>query len=137
MCRARLGSADMSRCPSISLVALSVFAFAILPVAADDADDFKLCDNSIKNSDEGIPACTRLLGPGHEGANVAAVYLQRGNAWYAKGDYDSAIADYTEAINRQPNFIDAYTNRGRAWFKRGNFDRANKDFSDAIRLNPK
>ena len=105
--------------------------------AADNAEDFRLCDRSTKNPDEGIPACTRLLEPGRAGVNVAAVYLQRGNAWFAKGDYDSAIADYGEAINRSPKFVDAYQNRGRAFFKPGDFDRADKDFSEAIRLNPK
>jgi uncharacterized caspase-like protein len=102
-----------------------------------ETNDFQLCNNSTKNLDEGIPACTRLLGSGRSGANLAAVYLQRGNAWYVKGDYDGAIADYNEAINRNPQFTDAYLNRGRAWFKRGDFSHATKDFSQAVRLDPK
>jgi tetratricopeptide (TPR) repeat protein len=126
----------MSRWPAIFVVGLAFFTFAIFPAAADD-DDFKLCDNSIKNADEGIPACTRLLEAGRAGTKSPTVYLQRGNGWYAKEDYDSAISDYNEAINRNPNFVDAFTNRGVAWFKRGDFDRAIKDFRDAIRLDPK
>jgi tetratricopeptide (TPR) repeat protein len=127
----------MSRWLSISFFGVAFFTFAILPAAADDADDFKLCDNSSKNADEGIPACTRLLEAGRVGMNVPAVYLQRGNGWYAKEDYDRAISNYNEAIDRNPSFVDAFMNRGLAWFQRGYFDRASKDFSDVIRLDPK
>jgi uncharacterized caspase-like protein/regulator of sirC expression with transglutaminase-like and TPR domain len=123
---------------SASLAGLAMAIWAANPTsAADNSEDFRLCDRSMMSPDEAIPACTRLLEPGRSGVNVTAVYLQRGNAWFAKADYDSAIADYGQAINRNPKFIDGYQNRGRAFFKRGDFDRANKDFSEAIRLDPK
>jgi tetratricopeptide (TPR) repeat protein len=122
---------------SACLLGVAVVLLGAGPNSPEPAEDFRLCDSSTKSPDNGIPACTRLLEPGRSGVNVAAVYLQRGNAWFAKGDYDSAITDYGEAINRNPKFIDAYQNRGRALFKRGDFDRANKDFSEAIRLNPR
>src|SRR5262249_39662668 len=103
--------------------------------AADETEDLsKLCDNARKSPEAGIPACTRLLDPKRTGVNIAAVYLQRGNAWFALGNYDSAITDYSNAVNVNPRFIDAYLNRGQAWFKKGDFDRAIKEFGEAIRL---
>jgi tetratricopeptide (TPR) repeat protein len=105
-------------------------------IAAGDADDSTLCNNSVKDPDAGIAACTRLENSGPKGAS-AEVYKNRGNAWYVRTNYDAAISDYDKAINRNPRFTDAYHDRGLAWFKRGDFERAVKDFSDAIRLDPK
>ena len=33
-------------------------------------------------------------------------YVNRGNAWQEKGDYDKAIADYNQAIRLEPNNAD-------------------------------
>ena len=35
-----------------------------------------------------------------------------GIAYGDKGDYDRAIADYDQAIQLKPDFVDAYNNRG-------------------------
>ena len=64
-------------------------------------------------------------------------YNNRGNAYQAKGDYDRAIADYTEAIRLDPKFADAYYERGAAYSAKGDYDRAIADYTEAIRLNPK
>ena len=53
-----------------------------------------------------------------------------------KGDYDQAIADYTEAIRLNPEYAEAYCNRGVAYWEKGNDDKAIADFTEAIRLNP-
>ena len=42
----------------------------------------------------------------------AAGYLSRGNARWQKGDLEGAIADYTKAIELDPNSADGYYNRG-------------------------
>lgn len=101
---------------------------------APAADDFALCDISSREPDEGIPACTRLLEPGREGVNIPAAYNNRGNAWVRKGMYDSAIDDFTAAIQRNPNYAEAYKNRGLAWKQNGDFDRAIADLNQALRL---
>ena len=38
-----------------------------------------------------------------------------------KGDYDSAISDFTKAIQLNPQHADAYTGRGNAYDKKGNW----------------
>ena len=42
-------------------------------------------------------------------------YDDRGNAWYAKEEYDKAIADYDQAIALDPKFAMAYNRRAWLW----------------------
>ena len=60
----------------------------------------------------------------------------RGIAWFTKGDYDHAIADYSQAIQLDPNLAAAYNNRGDAWRAKGDFVHATADFDRAIKLSP-
>jgi tetratricopeptide (TPR) repeat protein len=74
---------------------------------------------------------SKLL-PGQPG-----VYFVNGNAWYDKGEYDKAIADYGEAIRLDPKFAMAYNNRGLAWSAKQAYDQAIADYDKAIDLDPK
>jgi len=66
----------------------------------------------------------------------AESYLKRGAAYYEKGEYDSAIADYTKAMELDPNLAEAYGNRGNAYAELDQLEQANKDYDEAIRLDP-
>lgn len=79
-----------------------------------------------------------------------AVYYttERGRDWYSKGEYDKAIAEFTEAIRliqviRTPDAgriiatAALYANRGDAWREKGNCDKAIADFNQALAINPK
>ncbi|MBK9165738.1 MAG: tetratricopeptide repeat protein [Acidobacteria bacterium] len=44
---------------------------------------------------------------------TAEEYFNRGTAHYNKADYNSAIADYTQAIRLKPDYASAYNRRGR------------------------
>jgi tetratricopeptide (TPR) repeat protein len=74
--------------------------------------------------------------PAQSDLQLAAVYFNSGNDYYAKGDYDRAIADYNEAIRLNPNDDYAYNNRGNAYHAKGDYDRAIADCNEALRLNP-
>src|SRR5262249_9688760 len=50
--------------------------------------------------------------------------------------YDHAIADYDEALKRDPKFTLAYNNRGAAYEAKGDLERAIADLEQAIRLDP-
>ena len=53
------------------------------------------------------------------------------------GDLDGAIADYTKAIELDPNDLDSHNNRGLARQAKGDFDGAIADHTKAIELNPR
>jgi tetratricopeptide (TPR) repeat protein len=55
---------------------------------------------------------------------------------FDKGDYDGAIADFTEVIRLIPNYVYAYKQRGVAYSRKGDYDRAIADFEAALRINP-
>lgn len=61
-------------------------------------------------------------------------FYYRGDAWYAKQDYDHAIADYTEVIRLSPEFPSGFGQRGNAWFSKQDYDHAIADYTEAIRL---
>jgi len=63
-------------------------------------------------------------------------YFARGGDLKCTGGTDEAIADYTEALRLNPNFVDAYVNRGLAWSSEGEDDKAIADLTQAIRLSP-
>jgi tetratricopeptide (TPR) repeat protein len=53
-----------------------------------------------------------------------------------KGDYDSAIADYSQAIRLDPDDAWAYYNRGGAYYYKGDYRRARMDWEQALRIDP-
>ena len=54
-------------------------------------------------------------------------YLNRGNAYFNKGDHDRAIADYTEAIRLDPKYANAYGRSRQQPTGKGDHDRAIAD----------
>ena len=64
------------------------------------------------------------------------VYLNRGDAFLGKGNYDFAIEAYDKAIELKPDFAVAYSNRGQAYAKKGDYPRAVANYDTAIGLNP-
>jgi tetratricopeptide (TPR) repeat protein len=67
---------------------------------------------------------------------TAGTFFDRGSLFLDRGDYDNAIAVYTDGIRLDPNYADAYYNRGNAYSDKGDYDRAIADFTQAIRLYP-
>jgi tetratricopeptide (TPR) repeat protein len=45
----------------------------------------------------------------------ATAYNNRGSCYGAKGAYDKAIADFSEAIRLDPKYARAYSNRAQAY----------------------
>ena len=57
-----------------------------------------------------------------------------GNAHYDQGDFDAAIARYTESVDLDPSFSMGYNNRGLARAQKGDLDGAIADYDASIAL---
>ena len=67
---------------------------------------------------------------------VLANAYSAGNSLLGKGEYDKAIAAFSDAIHVDPNQARAYYGRGLALGATRKFDEAIADYSEAIRLDP-
>ncbi len=63
-------------------------------------------------------------------------FHDRGNRHSRNGSYESAIADYSKAIEMDPGFAEAHYNRGFSFYELGQYEEAITDLSRAIQLNP-
>ncbi len=59
----------------------------------------------------------------------------RGLSYETNGDFDRAIADFSEAIRLRPQ-ANFFTNRGNSYNNKGDYDRAIDDYNSALKLNP-
>jgi tetratricopeptide (TPR) repeat protein len=65
-----------------------------------------------------------------------AAYNLRGSAYYDKGEYDIAIADFNDGLRIGPPSGIIFHNRGNAWRSKGEYARAIADYDQSIRLGP-
>jgi tetratricopeptide (TPR) repeat protein len=119
-------------------------AFAVLFLAAwshtaeaDFTQEIQRCDFGGNHPDIRIVACTRNIQSGRfTGQNLATAFTNRGLAYKSKGQWDRAIADFSEAIRLKPDFATAFNSRGNSYYGKGHFDRAIEDYDKAIELSP-
>src|SRR5215212_8106070 len=106
-----------------SIATLMAWAATTMAVmAADVASD----DCMTAEGDRQIAGCTEVLRRDSEisveramiPAKRAIILSNRGVAYYLKGDWDRAIADYSEAIRADSNFIAAFINRGTTYYSK-------------------
>jgi tetratricopeptide (TPR) repeat protein len=98
------------------------------------------CRSPTATADQTIDGCTALIQSGRETMAVKALdYDIRGSAYFIKGLYDQAIADYTRSIALKPEAAmaaNAYNSRGLAYDTKRLYDQAIGDFTQAIALKP-
>lgn len=71
-----------------------------------------------------------------ENVLTALEYFEIAYEQQENDDYDSAIENYTYAIDAKPDFAAAYNNRGCVRFEKGDIDGAYSDVNKAIHLDP-
>ena len=87
--------------------------------------------------EELIPVATKLINLEEEPHYQAMAYYHRGIAYFNKGKYDRAIADFNDATELKPEYIDAYYACGINYFlMKSDFDNAFRQFSIAIEKDP-
>src|SRR5262245_33317376 len=74
---------------------------------------------------------------GWDDPTEAKEFMERGHTWRAKGEWEKAIRDYSEAIRLAPKDPEGHYYRGWARAEAGQLKTAVEDFSEAIRLDPK
>jgi tetratricopeptide (TPR) repeat protein len=70
-----------------------------------------------------------------ESTNPSETYFYRGNLHYYRGDYGTAVVDFTRAISLT-EFVEAYSNRGVSYNDMGEYELALADYNQALELNP-
>lgn len=68
---------------------------------------------------------------------TARDYCNRGVARQKKGDLDGALADFSQAIELNPQDSTAYNNRGLAQMAKGDLDSALADYDRALQISPR
>jgi tetratricopeptide (TPR) repeat protein len=124
----------------IAMLLLSLMVCVTPPTWADGLDDAQAGEAALdeRNYDKAISLFTKAIESGEVSPeNLSKMYFNRGIAWENKGGLNKAIADYTKAIEINPNYAKAYNNRGLAWHNKGDYDKAIADFTKAIEFNPK
>jgi tetratricopeptide (TPR) repeat protein len=130
----------MKRILLTALLFLSLMVCLTSSAWGGGLDDAYACSTALKNGDydNAIRFCTNALASGELGvAWQHTAYTYRGRAWYGKGDYDKAIADFTKAIEVYAGIVDPYYYRGLAWGNKRDFDKAIADFTKAAELDSK
>ena len=64
----------------------------------------------------------------------ASAYVERGDSYQEQGKHEEAIADYTKAIELDPNYTVAYKNRGWIYYLQENYEQAIADYAKVIEL---
>ena len=84
-----------------------------------------------------LEICTTLLnGDSLDENERARAFAARGNVYFRQQKFESAIADFGEAIARDPDKPANWFNQGSAYFSAGRFQDAIRAFTQAIELNP-
>ena len=105
---------------------------ALMYPAAGAADDQTDCLSGIA-SDAAVAACTRLIEVHRTPLMLARHYRARAGHYREMGDFDHAIADYTEAIRFELLLPEALVDFAATLDRLGEFDRAAAQYREAIR----
>ncbi len=82
-----------------------------------------------------IDSYALLMPVSREQASIAT--MNRGNAYAAEGNLESALRDLNESITLDPRNAGGYVNRGLVLRRQGDAAGARKDYAEALRLDPK
>jgi lipoprotein NlpI len=123
----------------LRLILLSI-AFLVFGEAssAQSNDDAKKCaaEAERNNFDLSIDYCTQAIQSDVlSDQELAAVFNNRGLAYYNKKDYERAVQDYDQALRLGLKDADLLYRRGLVYLENNDYTRAIQDFDEALKLN--
>ncbi|HWB60587.1 MAG TPA: tetratricopeptide repeat protein [Chthoniobacteraceae bacterium] len=89
-------------------------------------------DKLIADMSQAIALYSQGIGEVH-----TTPYTMRAEAYARKGEREKAIADYTEAIQIDPDWAASYSGRAGLYFDEGDYDKGFADYDKAAELAPK
>ncbi|MEJ2180223.1 MAG: tetratricopeptide repeat protein [Gammaproteobacteria bacterium] len=93
--------------------------------------------NEVYPLDQTIASFSKVINAGRvQGTALAEIYRERGIHYADLGHYDKAVADFTNAVELNPNYVTAYINRANAFAKLEQYKAAYQDFAIAQKLSP-
>jgi tetratricopeptide (TPR) repeat protein len=118
--------------------AIALLAASLLATSArgQPAQERRWCEGEdTPTINQRIDACSAVIKAGRDkGDTLAEVFNNRGIAHRLDGDYDRAIADYSQAIKLNGKLASAFNNRGVSYDKKGEYDRAIQDYEQALKV---
>ena len=117
---------------------MAALVLGAAPAAGQSSQSWTWCvnRNRVFPTDTAIRGCTAVIQSGREDQrNLAIAFNNRGLAYYGKGDYETAIADLTQAVKLDPDYADAFQSRASAYSDKGDHAHAIADYDQSIRLN--
>ena len=72
----------------------------------------------------------------HSGDDQVDTWMNEAQVLMSSGDFEGAIAVFTQVVQRLPNFAEGYNKRATALYLNGDFDASMKDIAAVLKLNP-
>lgn len=109
-----------------------------LPASAQIENLVSICGDPDAPPRDVVNFCQRALDSGKLSSSAEAqVRANLGVGFFELGHYGDAVAEYTRALEDQPNMIGAYVNRARAYERLRRLREASDDYAQAIRIDPR
>lgn len=107
--------------------------------SAAKPSDYAVCINEAASFRNRMAACDRVILAADtlKPSELANAYNLRAQGNKARGNYDQAIADYTEALKFEDLRAERLNNRGIVYQDKGELELAIADYTEALKVDPK
>jgi tetratricopeptide (TPR) repeat protein len=136
-----MAKAYLPRAIALAVAGFALVLMAVLPATPGKAQTQRQLNWCLNKSESIAPrlrieGCTAAIQSDRRPENLYSAYYNRGIAYFRTGQYESAIADFDQAVRLDSRSAFAFNNRGMALARVGQYDKAIDDFDQAIALEP-
>ena len=120
-----------------TMALLAVVLAPAPPAQAQWNNDAEKCARDEVTYRQKIHYCTLAIGSGQlTQINMANTYFNRAVAFDSHGELESALADFSKAIELKPDDAEFYVNRGVTYLELGQVEKGLADFDAAVEIQP-